>query len=146
MSSSPHSSWRARAPRYWGRSVWDALFLLAADYPHARDCDDDEPYVGAEARRKSWKRFLKALPGVLTCGVCAYHFERYIKRGGDEALNEALTDRDTLFRWLHRAKSEVNQRNRTPNLSLEATKRRYIPPCTCQEVHAFQRKPSPRRR
>jgi len=39
------------------------VFLLAADFPHTKECDDDEPYTVAEVkqRRKGWMQLLKAL-------------------------------------------------------------------------------------
>lgn len=126
-----HSSWRARTPRHWGRSTWDALFRLAADYPHARECDDDDPYLASLAaeRRASWRRLLKSLPGILPCGECAYHFERYLRRDGGAALERALRDRESLYRWLYRAKDEVNRREGRHSPPLAEVRRRYIPAC-----------------
>ena len=127
-----HSSWRARVPTHWGKRTWDALFLLAADYPHPQDCDDDDEYPPEVImeRRRSWKRLFETLPGVLTCGVCSYHFEKYMKLQNGVPFQNALKDRDALFAWLHKAKAEVNKRNGRKSISLESTKRRYIPKCS----------------
>lgn len=134
IRSSPklHSSRRARVPTHWGRRTWDALFLLAADYPHPKDCEDDDefsPEVVVE-RRRAWKRFLETLPGVLTCGVCSHHFESYMRQQHGIPFRDALRDRDSLFAWLHKAKAEVNKRNGRKSLTLESTKKRYIPTCS----------------
>ena len=127
-----HSSWKARVPTHWGKKTWDALFLLAADYPHKKDCKDDDEYPNEiiRERRKAWKRLFEALPGVLTCGVCSYHFQQYMRRGNGIPFENALRDRESLFEWLHKAKDEVNKRNKRKSISLENTRKRYIPRCS----------------
>lgn len=128
-SGKMHSSWRARVPPHWGKKTWDALFLLAADYPHEQDCEDDDEYppeLIAE-RKRAWKKILKALPGALTCGVCSYHFEKYMQ--DEQAMERALQNREELFKWLYKAKDQVNKRNSRKSISLGAVRKRYIPKC-----------------
>ena len=132
-SPSLHSSWRARVPTHWGRRTWDALFLLAADYPHAKECADDDEYPPevVRERRRAWKQMLQALPGVLTCGVCSYHFEQYMRRDGGRPMEAALRDREALLKWLYAAKDEVNRRNRVRRSPpYERVRRTYIPKCS----------------
>lgn len=123
-----HSSWTSHLQGHWGRRTWDALFLLAADFPHERDCPDDEPFTLRELqeRREGWKQLIESLPNVITCPVCADHFERYMKR---HPVANALRNRDTLFRWLYRAKDEVNQRTHRSSPPIARVKRKYIAPC-----------------
>lgn len=125
------SSHKARRTKHWGKPTWDALFLLASDYPHAQDCADDDaiPASLAQERRRAWKKMLEAMPGVLTCGVCSYHFERYMERRNGVPFERALDDRESLFKWLHQAKDEVNRRAGRKSISLAETKRKYIPKC-----------------
>lgn len=125
------SSWRARVPSHWGERTWDALFLLAADFPHSRECTDDEEFPNdvVANRRRAWRALLKALPGVLTCGVCSHHFERYMDRNGGKNMDEALQDRESLLRWLYNAKDEVNRRNGRRSVRYERVRRSYVPAC-----------------
>ena len=127
-----YSSYKARVPSHWGKNTWDALFLLASDYPHEKDCDDDDlyPKSAIEVRRSAWKHLIKALPGVLTCGNCAVHFADYIERDGGKALDAALQDREALFRWLYKCKNEVNKRRGKRSPPFEHVKRKYIPKCS----------------
>ena len=123
-----YSSWTSHLQGHWGGPTWDALFLLAADFPHERDCLEDMPFVARELqeRRAGWTQLLHSLPNVITCPVCADHFEDYMRR---YPVAAALRNRDTLFRWLHRAKDEVNRRTQRTSPSLERVKKRYIAPC-----------------
>ena len=135
-----HSSWTSHLQGHWGRRTWDALFLLAADFPHERDCIEDKPFVMRELheRRKGWKQLLTSLPNVITCPVCAEHFENYMIR---YPVTNALRNRDTLFKWLYRAKDEVNQRTHRTSPSLDRVKKKYIAPCI-----SSGRSTSPKRR
>jgi hypothetical protein len=122
------SSWTPHLQDHWGRTTWDALFLLASDFPHVRDCADDEPFTPheVERRRKAWRRILLALPDALSCPQCGEHFRRYTER---RSVDEALRDRDTLMRWLYEAKNEVNRRRKRKSPSFQRVKRRFVPPC-----------------
>ena len=132
LRSPKHSSWRARVPSHWGKHTWDALFLLAADYPHAQECADDDEYPAdvVQERRRAWRRLLQALPGVLTCGVCSHHFEKYMQRNGGRNMEAALEDREALLQWLYAAKDEVSKRNGTrKSPPCERVRRHYVPKC-----------------
>ena len=123
-----YSSWNPHLQGHWGKCTWDMMFLLAADFPHTKECDGDEPYTVAEVkkRRQGWIQLLKALPNVLSCPVCAIHFEKYTKR---YPVEEAVKDRDSLFEWLYRAKDEVNKRTKKKSPPIKKVKSRYIPKC-----------------
>ena len=127
-----HSSWRARVPTHWGRKTWDALFLLAADYPHVQECKDDDPFPQRVIleRRRAWRKMLLSLPGILSCGVCSDHFQRYMERDGGRPMERALQDRESLLEWLYKAKDEVNERNGTKRPRFEDIRRKYVPKCT----------------
>tara|TARA_B110001452_G_scaffold265902_1_gene271509 strand:+ start:1426 stop:1875 length:450 start_codon:yes stop_codon:yes gene_type:complete len=129
--STQFSSRCARAPSHWGGATWDALFLLASDYPHTKQCEDDDAFDAAtrDARRRAWKTLLTTLPQVLACGVCAEHFKRHVHRDGGRSLDRALQDREALFRFLYRCKDEVNRRSGRSSPSFETVEKRYIPRC-----------------
>ena len=133
VRSSPklYSSPNARVPAHWGQRTWDALFLLAADYPHVKDCDDDDEYPQQyiTERQRAWKRLFESLPGVLTCSVCSHHFKEYMKRDKGVPFKNALRDRKALFKWLHQAKKEVNDRNGRKSRTLMEIEKKYIPRC-----------------
>ena len=105
-----YSSWTPHLQSHWGRATWDAIFLLAADYPHAQDCTDDVELTRETVafKRKMWKQFFLSLPGVLSCPVCGEHFRKYMERDNGKHFNEALENRDKLFEWLHKCKNEEN--------------------------------------
>ena len=126
-----YSSWRARVPSHWGKRTWDALFLLAADYPHEKECWDDDEYTKKmiKDRKRAWKQMLTSLPSILTCGVCAQHFKKYIERDNKRSLNKALENREELFKFLYKCKDEINKRNGIVSSSYEQIKRKYIPSC-----------------
>ena len=126
-----YSSWRARIPSHWGKKTWDTLFLLAADYPHEKECWDDDEYTKEmiKERKKGWEQLLKSLPWVLTCGVCAYHFQKYINRQNGKFLKKALENREELFKFLYKCKDQVNSRKNTKSPTYEKIRRKYIPPC-----------------
>ena len=127
-NSGLYSSWTPHLQSHWGRSTWDALFLLASDFPHNQECDDDRAYTHREVemRRKAWRQILLSLPEALSCPVCGEHFRRYMER---HSVDGALRDRETLMRWLYRAKDEVNRRRGRTSPSFQRVRRTYIPPC-----------------
>ena len=127
-----YSSWNTHIQSHWGKSTWDALFLLAADYPHEKTCTDDAEYAPevVALRKQSWRRLFEALPGVLSCPLCGEHFRRYMRRDGGRPFENALQNRETLFAWLHKCKDEVNRRTNRKSVSIERVKRRYIAKCS----------------
>lgn len=135
-----YSSWRARLPVWWGKRTWEALFLLAADYPHDQDCWDDGEMLDEDvkARKAGWRQLLKSLPFVLTCGVCATHFQKYIEHDNGRRLEQALRDRESLLTFLYNCKKEVNKRNGRGSPSYTQVRRRFVPPC--------ERKPAAKKR
>lgn len=116
---------------HWGRRTWDALFLLAADFPHARACDDDVPLSERDVakKRSAWEALFRTLPDVLSCPVCGEHFRDFMARKGGAPFRAALRNREALFRWLHECKADVNRRTRRKNAALASVRRRYIAPC-----------------
>ena len=137
-----YSSWRARVPVHWGRSTWDALFLLAADYPHEKECDDDDEMDPGtiRARKAGWRQLLKSLPSVLTCGICSDHFQKYMEHDNWKRLERALQDRESLFKFLYNCKKEVNKRNGRPSLQYHKVRRKYVPPCDRAPTKSRRRK------
>lgn len=126
-----YSSWNSHLQTHWGKATWDAIFLLAADYPHAQDCVDDVELTKETValKRRMWKQFFMSLPGVLSCPVCGEHFRKYMERNNGKQFNEALEDRDKLFEWLHKCKHEVNRRTNRKSISIDKVKSKYISPC-----------------
>ncbi len=123
-----YSSWNSHHQQHWGRRTWDSLFLLASDFPHRRQCDDDAEFSRREVaqRRRAWKSLLESLPNVLSCPVCGSHFREYMRR---HPVSQALQNRETLLGWLYRAKVEVNHRTNRSSISYKRVRKRYIPSC-----------------
>ena len=59
----------ASSPEIWGPPTWTALHLLAEGYPQR-----PTPPV-----RKSCRAFLDALPWMLPCEACGYHFRIFLQ-------------------------------------------------------------------
>lgn len=139
--SNLYSSWVPHLEHHWGRHTWDALFLLASDFPHARDCEDDQMYTvrEVELRRNAWKRILLSLPDAISCPLCGMHFRRFMQR---HSVNDALRNRETLMKWLYMAKDEVNKRRGKRSPSLERIRKKYIPPCSRRPRHKRSRSTS----
>ena len=127
-----YSSYNTHIQSHWGRRTWDALFLLAADYPHDNVCSDDVlvPSEVVRQKRKAWKKLFLSLPDVLSCPVCGDHFQKYMERDNGRSFNRALENRETLFQWLHKCKDEVNKRTQRQSPSLEKVRRSYIAKCS----------------
>lgn len=146
------SSEDARDVGHWGRATWDALFLLAADYPHTRQCEDDDPVdmTVVRDRRRAWRSLLENLPWLLPCGECGAHFQRYLQQNEGRNMNRALKNRDNLFEFLYESKDNVNRRRggrASPNLATVRT--RYIPACPAPATLQTPKRPlspSPTRR
>lgn len=126
-----YSSPSSRVPSHWGKKTWDALFLLASDFPHDKECEEDDEYSPemVTKRRESWRQLLTSLPGVLTCSACASHFEEYLKLEGGEKLDRALTDRRSLFEWMYECKDRINRQRRRRSPRLSKVRDMYIARC-----------------
>ena len=123
---------KTKNPSHWGRATWDALFLLASDFPSTQKLADDDTPVNARCMRKrrtAWAKMLKALPGVLPCQDCAIHFQEYLERDDGRALQNALKDRNSLMAWLHNAKQLVNKRQHKKGITLKEVQKRYLGAC-----------------
>ena len=127
-----YSSWNTHLQSHWGQKTWDAIFLLAADFPHDQACTDDQRYPPewVAYRRRSWKKLFQSLPGVLSCPKCGEHFRKYMERDNGRAFHDALENRETLFAWLHKCKDEVNNRTKRKSSSLHTVKKKYIAKCS----------------
>ena len=125
------SSWNAHLQSHWGKRTWDALFLLAADYPHAQKCSDDVSLTTQEVnlKRAAWRKLFESLPDVLSCPECGRHFAMYMARDKGKPFEKALEDRESLYEWLHKCKDEVNKRTKRKSISLTKVRRKYHAPC-----------------
>ena len=127
-----YSSYNTHIQSHWGRKTWDAIFLLAADYPHDNVCSDDVvvPDEVVRRKRRAWKRMFESLPDVLSCPLCGDHFRAYMERDGGRPFRNALQNRETLFAWLHNCKDEVNKRTKRSSPTLKFVRDMYIAKCS----------------
>jgi len=125
-SSGLYSSWNSHHQAHWGRRTWDALFLLAADFPHKQQCDDDAEYTRREVqeKRRAWNSILSSLPDLMSCPICGSHFKTYMRRHP-----VALQNREALMRWLYRAKDDVNCRTNRRSTPYKRVRSQYVPAC-----------------
>ena len=114
------------SPGHWGRAEWDHLFTLASHFPHSKHTVDDIPISEAVVvqMRKAWKQHIKSFTDMIPCGACENNFREYQKA---HPLQHALHDRDSLMRWLYRAKADVRESQGKPSILFSSVQRRYIP-------------------
>ena len=74
-------------PRIWGPVVWDALFVIACNYPHAASSDDVLRMCA----------FLAAMSHQLPCPVCGAHFRAFMR---SRDLRADLASRDCVVQTL----------------------------------------------
>lgn len=134
------SSAFSRTPQHWGKATWDAIFLLASDFPHfEKTCEVHEDQLSREECRRKQRAFKKMLEGLmesLPCSICSEHFRKAMQKNKGKDFQRALQDRELLFRWLYLVKNDVNKRNRKKSISFEAVKRKYIAKCSiCGDRH-----------
>jgi hypothetical protein len=86
----------ATSPEIWGPPTWTALHLLAAGYPPS-----PTPPV-----RRSCRAFLEALPWMLPCEACGYHFRQFLL-GWPGGSGKAASCRDALQCFLVDAHNAV---------------------------------------
>jgi hypothetical protein len=93
---STHSS-----PSVWGPPTWTALHLLAAGYPESP----------TPPTSRSCQRFLRALPWMLPCESCGYHFRQFLRSypGGSEGI---CASGSSFQRFLVQAHNAVRARTR----------------------------------
>ena len=127
-----YSSWNNHIQGHWGKSTWDAIFLLAADFPHERECTDDTllDKETVQLKRKYWRQFFESLPIVLSCGICGQHFYDYMHRDNGAPFKQALNDRESLFEWLYKCKDEINKRTKRRSVPLQKVRTKYIKKCS----------------
>lgn len=85
--------------RFWGPSGWRLLHLITFTY---------EP-----KQRNEIKEFFSMLPFVLPCKYCRYSLTQYMKK---EPIEDSLSSRATLTRWLYRIHNHVNAKLRSQGL------------------------------
>ena len=85
-------------PRVFGPPTWETLHLMAQNYPENPN----------QVTVKHCKNFVNAVPYMLPCSQCGYHFQKfldeYIKRKGD-----IYHTRDTLVTFFVEAHNDVSK-------------------------------------
>lgn len=86
-------------PVVWGRSFWHTMETVAAAYPAA---DVPEPV------RDAARHFYRALATLLPCAQCRMHYAPSL-----DTLDEALSTRDALSKWVAKVKTATDASTRS---------------------------------
>jgi hypothetical protein len=124
-----YSSAYARDTSHWAKKTWDALFLVASDFPHKEEgkYEDELTVTQVEKKRVAFEKMLINLAEVLPCHICAEHFKKYINKNDRKPLKRAMENRENLFKWLYKAKDEVNKRLGKKSIEYKKVRDKYIP-------------------
>lgn len=93
-------------PKYWGRSFWDTIDAIIATY---------DPLD--QHNRKAVVAFFSSLSHLLPCSECQHHYQQYIQK---HPIHKQVDTRLQLFKWVYQLRSEINTRNKSPNVSFQS--------------------------
>ena len=85
-------------PDIWGPHGWKFLHYISFGYP-------ENPTINI---KNQYKNFFLSLEHVLPCVRCANHYRENLSK---YSLDEALTNRDSLIRWVIDIHNDVNRDN-----------------------------------
>lgn len=92
----------------WGSSGWRFLHPIT--------------FAFDPKKKQKYKTFFETLPDVLPCRTCGEHFRQNLNK---HLLEPALTNKESLSRWLVTMHNEVNSQRRKPILDYETVRRHY---------------------
>tara|TARA_B100000902_G_C27300675_1_gene912599 strand:+ start:2117 stop:2533 length:417 start_codon:yes stop_codon:yes gene_type:complete len=85
-------------PDIWGPHGWKFLHYISFGYP-------ENPTINI---KNQYKNFFLSLEHVLPCVRCSNHYRENLSK---YSLDEALTNRDSLIRWVIDIHNDVNRDN-----------------------------------
>lgn len=86
--------------KIWGPPLWTSLHCITFGYPL-------EPTTEI---KKQYKNFFQNIGNVLPCKYCRDSYKVFIKEEGSILDDEALTNRETLTKWLYNLHNKVNKK------------------------------------
>ena len=99
-------------PKLWGTSGWTFLHYIALGYRNRPTKEE----------KKIYYIFFLNLQNVLPCEKCSENFKENLKK---YSLEEALENRDSLFRWTIDIHNEVNKETDKRTYSYEEVYQQY---------------------
>lgn len=88
-------------PGSWGPPAWTFLHCVSMTYPEKPDTIE----------QKKYKQFFSSLGNVLPCKKCRVEYKIWLKK---YPIENHLSSRKALVRWLVRLHNDVNRRNNKP--------------------------------
>ena len=99
-------------PRIWGPPAWTFLHSVTLAYP-------DNP---TETDRTNYKKFFNSLQPVLPCLKCSNNYLTHIQ---EDPVENHLTDKESLVKWLIEMHNKVNRLYDKPEVSYDEMLDRY---------------------
>ena len=93
-------------PQIWGKHGWIFLHSVTLAYP-------DEP---TENDKQNYRTFFNILPMILPCSACRQNLNNHMEK---VSLEQALTNKKSLVKWLIAVHNETNTTLGKPILSYE---------------------------
>jgi len=93
-------------PQIWGKHGWIFLHSVTLAYP-------DEP---TENDKQNYRTFFNILPTILPCNACRQNLNKHMEK---VSLEQALTTKKSLVKWLIAVHNETNATLGKPILSYE---------------------------
>ena len=93
-------------PQIWGKHGWFFLHSVTLAYP-------DDP---TENDKQNYRTFFNTLPKVLPCGACRQNLDKHMRK---VSLEQALTNKKSLVKWLIAIHNETNATLGKPILSYD---------------------------
>ena len=75
-------------PKVWGKCIWNSINYITMDYPENPTDEDKQHYY----------QFFQSLQYVLPCARCRFNLQQNLQKY--PLTLEALTNRDTLLKWV----------------------------------------------
>jgi len=96
-------------PDVWGPKAWFLLYSVALAYPEQPTKEDIKNYFN----------FYMSLQDVLPCLKCRVHYSEHIKN--HPLTDEVLSNKMSLFKWLHTIQSAVKESQGKQPYTLSST-------------------------
>jgi hypothetical protein len=93
-------------PQIWGKHGWIFLHSVTLAYP-------DDP---TENDKQNYRTFFNTLPFILPCAACRQNLDKHM---GKVSLDQALTNKKSLVKWLIAIHNETNITLGKPILSYD---------------------------
>jgi hypothetical protein len=93
-------------PQIWGKHGWIFLHSVTLAYP-------DEP---TENDKQNYRTFFNTLPTILPCGACRQNLKKHMEK---LSLENALTNKKSLVKWLIAVHNETNITLGKPTITYE---------------------------